>query len=685
MHRIIVTVLLCLLAVQVAGRLRMPTFSNHQLSLRMAEHQLPQRTAKEHANVRRDAEQCTSQVFVNPATHNPPPMRLKQPTLCDPDVRQYSGYVDLEDKHVFMWYFGSRARLSPDFNTSRDAVPLVFWFSGGPGCSSQIANWQENGPCMYAPTKPVNSHLSDSLRKRLPHSVQKNPLAWNAIADVVYIDQPVGTGFSHGPMPNSTAEAADTAWRTMQGIYAMLGEKSPGEARIKDVYLMGESYAGQYVPIFSEYIVHMNDRVAESSELRERGYQALPLSGIGIGNGLFDTRLQEQAAYTMGCNSTYDPLFTKKQCTQLHDTVLPACAAAIDACQPAPGTDFAGSVVANSTDGMRNDSCPRMQPEPWRLTEACSYANSYCNGALNWTTMISAYDVRPNARMVPDDYVEYLRSKPFTDAVGVDPGIEYDECSDIVYDRFVSTSDAMSRASVSALEYLLDAQLPVLLYSGDADFICTWYGTMRVANALDWHGKGEWAQAPTTDWTWPAQSGEKVAAGQFVSAQNFTFLRVYEAGHEVSFYQPQAALYMLAQFIDRVGLVLLGASVEDIEKLATIFWFTAEFRLCRKDGIIRACGAGLLSLFGELEHALSDVPIRLEFEPSKAVEQKYPITEYQPLYFVADSFRDATAKLREFNKTMKRPFQVRYNPYTRLVEVLDSKDKVQRFAQSITN
>ncbi|KAJ2642569.1 hypothetical protein IW137_002683, partial [Coemansia sp. RSA 1287] len=370
----------------------------------------------------------------------------------------------------------------------------------------------------------------------------------------------------------------------------------------------------------------------------------------------------------MGCNSTYDPLFTKKQCTQLHDTVLPACAAAIDACQPAPGTDFAGSVVANSTDGMRNDSCPRMQPEPWRLTEACSYANSYCNGALNWTTMISAYDVRPNARMVPDDYVEYLRSKPFTDAVGVDPGIEYDECSDIVYDRFVSTSDAMSRASVSALEYLLDAQLPVLLYSGDADFICTWYGTMRVANALDWHGKGEWAQAPTTDWTWPAQSGEKVAAGQFVSAQNFTFLRVYEAGHEVSFYQPQAALYMLAQFIDR-------ASVEDIEKLATIFWFTAEFRLCREDGSIRTCGAGLLSLFGELEHALSDVPIRLEFEPSKAVEQTYPLSDYQPLYFVADSFRDATAKLREFNKTMKRPFQVRYNPYTRLVEVLDSKDK----------
>ncbi|KAJ2339853.1 hypothetical protein IWW50_006794, partial [Coemansia erecta] len=73
------------------------------------------------------------------------------------------------------------------------------------------------------------------------------------------------------------------------------------------------------------------------------------------------------------------------------------------------------------------------------------------------------------------------------------------------------------------------------------------------------------------------------------------------------------------------------------------------------------------------------------FEPSKTAIQKYPITEYQPIYFVADSFRDATSKLREFNTTMKRPFQVRYNPYTQSVEVLNSKDKVQHFARSISN
>ncbi|KAJ2371911.1 hypothetical protein H4S02_009384, partial [Coemansia sp. RSA 2611] len=119
--------------------------------------------------------------------------------------------------------------------------------------------------------------------------------------------------------------------------------------------------------------------------------------------------------------------------------------------------------------------------------------------------------------------------------------------------------------------------------------------------------------------------------------------------------------------------------------LATIFWFTAEFGLCREGGDVRAFGAGLLSSFGELEYALTEKPEKRTFDPSQAAVQKYPITQYQPVYFVADSFRDATSKLREFNSMMRRPFQVRYNPYTQSVEVLDTKDKVQHFARTIRN
>lgn len=75
------------------------------------------------------------------------------------------------------------------------------------------------------------------------------------------------------------------------------------------------------------------------------------------------------------------------------------------------------------------------------------------------------------------------------------------------------------------------------------------------------------------------------------------------------------------------------------------FWFTVEYGLCRQDGEIKAYGAGLLSSFGELEYCLTEQPELREFDPCKTGEQKYPITKYQPVYFVSDSFEDAKEKM----------------------------------------
>ncbi|KAJ2768658.1 hypothetical protein IWQ56_002854, partial [Coemansia nantahalensis] len=116
--------------------------------------------------------------------------------------------------------------------------------------------------------------------------------------------------------------------------------------------------------------------------------------------------------------------------------------------------------------------------------------------------------------------------------------------------------------------------------------------------------------------------------------------------HELLGHVPLLADPHYAQLLQEIGLASLGASDEDVEKLATIFWFTAEFGLCREGANVRSYGAGLLSSFGELEYALTEAPSKQPFDPSKTALQKYPITEYQPTYFVAESFRDATVKLR---------------------------------------
>lgn len=90
-----------------------------------------------------------------------------------------------------------------------------------------------------------------------------------------------------------------------------------------------------------------------------------------------------------------------------------------------------------------------------------------------------------------------------------------------------------------------------------------------------------------------------------------------------------------AAFSQEIGLASLGATDADLEKLATIYWFTVEFGVCREGDKVRAYGAGLLSSFGELEYALTDKPERRPFDPSVTAIQKYPITQYQPVSRIA--------------------------------------------------
>ncbi|XP_018415178.1 PREDICTED: phenylalanine-4-hydroxylase-like [Nanorana parkeri] len=153
--------------------------------------------------------------------------------------------------------------------------------------------------------------------------------------------------------------------------------------------------------------------------------------------------------------------------------------------------------------------------------------------------------------------------------------------------------------------------------------------------------------------------------------------------HELLGHAPLFADPSFAQFSQEIGLASLGAPDEYIEMLATVYWFTVEFGLCKQGEKIKAYGAGLLSSFGELQYCLTEKPEVKPFEPEKTSKQKYPITEFQPVYFIAESFEDAKEKVRKFAAIIPRPFSVRYNSYTQSIEVLDNVQQLKNLADCI--
>ncbi|KAJ1913385.1 hypothetical protein LPJ71_002529, partial [Coemansia sp. S17] len=91
---------------------------------------------------------------------------------------------------------------------------------------------------------------------------------------------------------------------------------------------------------------------------------------------------------------------------------------------------------------------------------------------------------------------------------------------------------------------LLAAGIRVLIYAGDADWICNWYGNKAYAQALEWPGQTKFNQMEDSRWT---VNGDE--AGEVRTHKNLTFIRVFGSGHFVPLDRPRSALDMVNRWI----------------------------------------------------------------------------------------------------------------------------------------
>ncbi|KAK2459782.1 hypothetical protein APHAL10511_008214 [Amanita phalloides] len=153
--------------------------------------------------------------------------------LIDWDVGpSWSGLLPIsndpnETRKLFFWFF------PPGPNGSLD--DLIFWTNGGPGCSSLEGFLEENGPVSWAFGQ---AHAT------------KNQYSWTNLSSVLWVEQPVGTGFSQGtPTAQNEEDVATQVVGFMQQFLNIFSE-----LKGKKLYLSGESYAGVYIPYLADYI-----------------------------------------------------------------------------------------------------------------------------------------------------------------------------------------------------------------------------------------------------------------------------------------------------------------------------------------------------------------------------------------------------------------------------------------------
>jgi len=179
--------------------------------------------------------------------------------------------------------------------------------------------------------------------------------------------------------------------------------------------------------------------------------------------------------------------------------------------------------------------------------------------------------------------------------------------------------------------------------------------------------------------------------------------------HELIGHVPLLADAQFAEFTQKVGLASLGASDEEIVKLANIYWFTVEFGLVKSelaandpdDSGIRAMGAGILSSFGEMEWACAGQPSEecremggisknfpklmkpkvVPFIPQVAATNAYPITTYQPQYFIGESMREIKESISDYCDSINRKFYPVFDPMTGTV---NPSRHVQRLSRTST-
>ncbi|CAN6675059.1 vacuolar serine-type carboxypeptidase Atg42p [Trichomonascus vanleenenianus] len=380
---------------------------------------------------------------------------------------------------MFFWFFESRSNPKDD--------PLILWMSGGPGCASTGAGlFFELGPATITPDMEVKT----------------NPWSWNKNANVIFLDQPVGAGysFSQNTRINSTPAAMDMVVSFLKLLY----QQFPQYSKLP-FHIATESYGGHYGPVLADAMISTG----------------MNLTSLMIGNGITDPYTQYAYYYPFACEVNH--VLSDSTCQSMQRSVA-GCQQAIQQCYNNPNNRFTCSSASFTCESSQLNPYSRAGLNPYDYRLKCP------NGGLCYSGL--------------DDIQQYLNMAHVKETLGVKDNLNYQSCSNDINMNFNLNGDWVQPYQ-KHITSILQHKVPILIYAGDKDFICNWLGNQAWTKAIEWQGKAAFQKKKPGEWQ---VSGKK--AGEVTNYDIFTFLRIFDAGHMVPHDKPREAWEMMNNWVN---------------------------------------------------------------------------------------------------------------------------------------
>lgn len=422
-------------------------------------------------------------LFLTPLLENGEIDKAKELASVQPligDDKSYAGFLTVNktygSKHFF-WFFP--AVKSPQ------TAPVVVWLQGGPGASSMSGVFYENGP--YA-VKDDDNNGTIFLRK----------YSWTEKLSVLYIDNPVGTGYSFTKQEDGYCKTEEDVSKNLYETIVQFFQLFP-ELSTNEFYVTGESYAGKYAPALA-YAIHQANSVSKTK---------INLKGVAIGNGFSDP-------FNMLSYGDY-----------LYKLGL---------------IDDRERIVFN----QKKDEA-RELIQAGKMEQALQVRLDLISGESSLFENITGFQ----------NVFNYLYSSPHYDNDLTDQIVQRDDVRHKIhvgnltfYNGSVCSEylrNDIMRSVAPWIEALLDNGYKFMTYNGQLDILDAYPLTVEYLEQLDWSGAQEYKNS--TRHIWKVKSNDDEVAGYVRLVRNLVEVLVRNAGHMVPVDQPRSAYDLINRFV----------------------------------------------------------------------------------------------------------------------------------------